>query len=180
MPNRASVCAAVTVLAGRVDADQPAWNSSLLEISSMVIGKKAMSALDARIWVVITDGVNTRLCSSEDGRTTPIAPPAFPPETTDSPDRYVSMHTAWFKAEGQRRLSRSDHRQHLWHVSQLLLEGAREGAYDGLIIIAAADIAAKLKETLAPETRALLIGKVVRDSANFETPMHCGPAEIRH
>jgi protein required for attachment to host cells len=49
------------------------------------------------------------------------------------------------------------------HVSQLLLEGAREGAYDGLIIIAAPAVAAELEDALAPETRALLIGEIVHD-----------------
>jgi hypothetical protein len=136
-----------------------------------------MFPLGARIWVLITDGVNTRICSSEDGIATPITAPFFPPE--GALERHVSIHGAWFKADAQRRLSPNPGRQHLWHLSQLLLEGARHGAYDGLIIIAAEPVAAQLKEVLAPETRALLIGKVVRDFANFE-PVPCGPAEIRH
>jgi protein required for attachment to host cells len=49
------------------------------------------------------------------------------------------------------------------HVSQLLLEGAREGAYDGLIIIAAPAVAAEREDALAPATRALLIGEIVHD-----------------
>jgi hypothetical protein len=91
------------------------------------------------------------------------------------------MYNAWFKAENQSRPSRSPTRQHLWHVSQVLREGARDGAYDGLIIIAAEPVAALLKEALAPETRALLIGKVIRDFAgNDDPPAACEPAEMRH
>ena len=137
-----------------------------------------MSVLGARIWVLITDGVNTRLCSSEDGTATPIVAPIFPAGGTL--EQHAHIHGAWFKAEGQRRLSPNPRRQHLWHLSQVLLEAARAGAYDGLIIIAAEPIAAKLKEILAPETRALLIGKVVRDFAGFEPPESFPPAEICH
>jgi hypothetical protein len=144
----------------------------------MIAGKKALSASEARIWVLITDGVNTRICSSDDGMATPITAPMFLPE--GPLERYASIHEAWFKAEGQRRLSPNPNRQHLWHLSQLLLEGARNDAYDGLIIIAAEPIVAKLKEMLAPETRALLIGRIVRDFVGLEPSASCPPAEIRH
>ena len=137
-----------------------------------------MSPLGARIWVLITDGVNSRICSSEDGLARPIPAPIFPPEGTL--DRHVNVHEAWFKADGQRRLSPNPIRQHLWHLSQVLFEGARHGAYEGLIVIAAEPIAANLKEMLAPETRALLIGKVVRDFPSVEPSMPCEPAVIRH
>jgi hypothetical protein len=144
----------------------------------MVTGNKVMSALGARIWVLITDGVNTRICSSEDGVATPVTSPIFPPD--GALERHASIHAAWFKAEGQHRLSPNPSRQHLWHLNQLLAEAARARAYDGLIIIAADPVAATLKEILAPETRALLIGKVVSDFGSSDRPAPCGPAEIRH
>ena len=137
-----------------------------------------MSPLGARIWVLITDGVNARICSSEDGLARPISAPIFPPEGAF--DRHVSVHEAWFKADGQRRLSPNPRRQHLWHLSQLLLEGARDGAYDGVIVIAAAPVASVLREMLAPETCALLIGDVVLDFSMFDPATPNEPAEIRH
>jgi protein required for attachment to host cells len=65
-------------------------------------------------------------------------------------------------------------------VSQVLLEGARERAYDGLVIIAAPTVAAELEERLAPDTRALLIGNIVRDSLGLEPDMSCERQDIRH
>jgi protein required for attachment to host cells len=65
-------------------------------------------------------------------------------------------------------------------VSQLLLEGARDKAYDGLIIIAAEPILADLKDALAPEARALVIGKIIRDYASLEPPASREPPEMRH
>jgi len=139
-----------------------------------------MSAHGSRIWVVITDGVSTRICSSQDGMATPIATPVFHVDSTDLGDRDLAACRAWFKTEGQGRLSRDPRRHHVLHLGQLLLEAARDRAYDGLIIIAAEPAATELKEALAPETRALLMGKIVRDLAGFETPAPCDPAEMRH
>ena len=110
----------------------------------------------------------------------PITTPFFRVEGSDPDDRGLRAYNAWFKTEGQQRLSRNPRRQHLLHVSQLLLESARDGAYDGLIIIAAEPVVAELKEALAPETRALLIGRIVRDFAGFEPPAPYEPPEMRH
>ena len=139
-----------------------------------------MSTHGSRIWVVITDGVNTRICSCRDGMATPITTPFPNCDMSDSDDRGLRAYSAWFKAEGQRRPSLNPTRLHLVHVSQLLLEGAREKAYDGLIIICAEPVLAALEDALAPETRALLIGKVIRDHAVFEVPASTQPAEMRH
>jgi len=146
----------------------------------MVVGNKVMLTHGSRIWVLITDGVNTRICSCEDGMALPITTPFFRLEESDPDDRGLRSYRAWFKAEGQQQLSRNPRRQHLLHVSQLLAEGARDGAYDALIIIAAEPVAATLKEALAPETRALLIGRIVRDFAGFEAPAPYEPSEMRH
>ena len=138
-----------------------------------------MSKHGSRIWVLITDGVNSRLCSCEDGIAMPITSPAFD-FAPDSDSWDLTSHTAWFKAEGQSRLSRNAKRQHLLHVSQLLAEAARERAYDGLIVVAAAPIATELEEILEPKSRALLIGKLVRDFAAIESATTQQTAIMRH
>ena len=136
-----------------------------------------MSAHDTRIWILITDGVSSRLCSCQNGMTAPITPPLFDLDglASDGPD--VRAYRAWFKAEPQKWFSQSSRRLHLLHVCQLLLEGAHARAYDGLVIIAAAPIAAELEDTLPPEARALLIGKIVRDVSSREPEVPC---EQRH
>ena len=139
-----------------------------------------MSVHGTRIWVLITDGVSSRLCSCHDGMATPITTPLFDVDGTASDDRDVKAYKAWFKAERQKSLSQNPRRQHVWHVSQLLLEGARERAYDGLVIIAAAPIAVELEEALTPEARALLIGNVVRDSIFPEPEVRCERQDICH
>lgn len=68
----------------------------------------------------------------------------------------------------------------MWHVSQLLLESAREHAYDGLVIIAAPPVAAELEEALAPETCALLIGQIVLDDTCLRPEVPCEQQEICH
>jgi hypothetical protein len=137
-----------------------------------------MSAHGSRIWVVITDGVNTRICSCQDGMATPITTPFLRPDCSDGPD--LEAYNAWFKVEGRHRPSRTPITRHALHVGQLLLEAARDKAYEGLIIIAAEPVLAQLEDALAPETRALLIGKIIRDDATFEQPTPCEPPEMRH
>jgi hypothetical protein len=165
---------------GSVDTDQTTWNARLIETVFDGHRKRSMSAHGTRIWVLITDGASSRLCSCHDGMATPITAPLFDLYGTASDGRDVEAYRAWFKAEPQKRLSQNPRRQHVWHVSQLLLEGACEGAYDGLVIIAAAPVAAELEEALAPETRALLIGNIVHDSSCLEPDAACEQQDIRH
>jgi len=139
-----------------------------------------MSVHGTRIWVLITDGVSSRLCSCHDGVAAPISSPLFNLHGAASNGLDLMAYTAWFKAEPQKRLSQNPRRQHVLHVSQVLLEGARERAYEGLVIIAAAPIAAEFEEALAPETRALLIGNVVRDSPCLESEVPRNQQEICH
>lgn len=139
-----------------------------------------MSVHGTRIWILITDGISSRLCSCQDGFAAPITTPLFDVHEMASDGRDARAYKAWFKAEPCNRLSRSPRRQHVLHVSQLLLEGARERAYDGLVIIAAPSIAAELEEVLAPDTRALLIGNIVRDSLCLEPDVSCSQQDIRH
>jgi hypothetical protein len=144
----------------------------------MVIGNEVMSVHSARIWVLITDGVSSRLCSCHDGMATPISTSLFDLHGAAPDGRHLRAYTAWFKPETQKRLSQNPQRQHLLHVSQVLAEAARERAYEGLIVIAAAPIAADLEEALTVETRALVIGKIVRDNAYLETELPCEQREI--
>ena len=139
-----------------------------------------MSAHGTRIWVVITDGVSTRICSCQDGIATPITAPCFNLHGWDSDDRDVMGYKAWFKAERQTLLSPNPRRQHLLHVGQVLIEGARAQAYDGLLIIASAAIAAQLENALASETRDLLIGKIIQDYAGPELEVFLKQPEMRH
>ena len=139
-----------------------------------------MSAHDTRIWVVITDGMSTRICSSQDGISTPITAPDFQLFRPGSDERDLVAYKAWFKAKGQSSLSQNPRRQHLSHVGQLLLEGAREHAYDGLLIIAAAPIMAQLESALAPETRALVIGQIIQDSLGLDPEIFHRQPEMRH
>ena len=89
-------------------------------------------------------------------------------------------YKAWFKAERQTWPSQNPRRQHLVHIGQVLLEGARAHAYEGLLIIAGAPIAAQLENELAPETRALLIGKIIQDYSGPELEVLRKQPEIRH
>ena len=139
-----------------------------------------MSARGTRIWILITDGVSSRLCSCHDGIATLITTPLFGVHGTGFDGRDVRAYKAWFKAESLTRLSQNPRRQHVLHLAQLLLEGARERAYDGLVIMAAATVGTEVEEALAPEARALLIGNIVRDSAWLEPEVACEQRDIRH
>ena len=139
-----------------------------------------MSAHGTRIWVVITDGISTRISSCQDGVTTPITAPYFNLCEGDSDERDVRAYKAWFKTERQTSLNQNPRGQHLFHIGQVLLEGARERAYDNLVIIAQAPIADQIESALAPETRALLIGKIMQDYADPDPEIACEQPEVRH
>ena len=139
-----------------------------------------MAAHSTRIWVLITDGVSTRICSSHDGMATPITAPCFNLYGWDSDDRDVMAYKAWFKTERQARFSQSSRHQHVLHLSQLLLEAARERAYDGLVIVAAAPIVAQLEDVLAPESRALLVGRIIEDYVFADSDALCEQPDLRH
>jgi protein required for attachment to host cells len=53
------------------------------------------------------------------------------------------------------------------HIAQILGEAAAERAFDGLVIIAAPHIAAEIERALSLQTRALMIGDIVRDLPAF-------------
>ena len=49
------------------------------------------------------------------------------------------------------------------HIAQILAEAAAEHAFDGLVIIAAPQIANEIERALGPQTHARMIGGIVRD-----------------
>jgi hypothetical protein len=119
---------------------------------------------NARIWVLMADAVSARICSTEDGTTTPIT--AFPPSgygLAEDDGREELLCRAWLRAEGRDSLGGGPVQRFAEHLAQILREGAREKAYDHFIVIATPEIAPKLDQALSLETRARLIGDIVTD-----------------
>lgn len=107
-------------------------------------------------WVLITDGMEARVCSTADGLTTPLPMPPL-------------------------SLDRQRHSKRLFahSLAQFLHDARRAGAYGRLIIIATPLIAEALDEALLPETREFLIGKIVRDTDYHGFP-ETHSSELRH
>jgi protein required for attachment to host cells len=126
----------------------------------------------ARIWVLTVDGEGARICSTADGRTKFIPTPAYPAlMSRDAPAfRGCKAYEAWYRADRPCLLVSGAVGHFAAHLAQVLREGAREQAYDGLIVIASPEIARSLERALAPETCALLVGEVVRDLPRTTVP----------
>jgi len=142
-----------------------------------------MAVRGACIWVLITDGVTARICSTGDGLATPVVAPMVPTCPLDGPADIVwneTAYRAWFSADSQRLFPSSAKGQLALHLAQLLNEGARDRAFSGLIVVAAPQIRWELKQALSPETRALLIGKIVRDLPVLDSPDDGVGIELRH
>jgi protein required for attachment to host cells len=143
-----------------------------------------MSTRDACIWVLITDGVTARICSTEDGLATPIVAPVPVPRTSAGTSNHsgemdARAYRAWFRGESQRFFGGGAKRQFALHLAQLLNEGAEDGAFGGLIVIASPQIDTELQHALSCKSRALLIGNVVRDLSLNIIAEDFG-AELRH
>ena len=132
---------------------------------------------EKNVWVLITDGETARICSTRGGHTTPIPTP--PPRSAlgGQDDRAAR---AWQGGNRRSTFDRSAKRDYAGYLAQLLLEAGREGAYDGLIVIAAPEIMKELNLALAPETCARLIGGIVRDVAHFAAAEDIPSFELRH
>src|SRR6185295_19185732 len=142
-----------------------------------------MSFRSARIWVLITDGMTARICSTEDGGATPIVPPVSVTGGVGSAgevDWDERVYRVWFRGESQHSFDGSAKRQFALHLAQLLNEGAVDGAFDGLIIIAAPQIRAELQHALSARSRALLVGEIGRDLPAFNVVAEGFAAEMRH
>jgi hypothetical protein len=92
---------------------------------------------DGSIWVVFTDGETARICYG--GQSITIVPVAD-------------------------AVGRSDGGDLISEVADLLSMGAREGGCFGLILVGTPHIINDLRDALSPESRALLIGEIVRGS----------------
>ena len=131
---------------------------------------------EARIWVVIADGETARISSSCDGTTIVIPAPSARAEDGPSP-----IHRAWYGSEKGRCLFyRGPSQDFAAHIAQILLEAAREHAYDGLIVIAAPEIEAELRRAIGPEISAKLIGEIIRDQNHLQLSEPSHTDEIRH
>jgi len=141
-----------------------------------------MPLREVRIWVLITDGATARICSTEDGVATPVLVPMLSSDYAEAFDLDWEnrAYRVWFRAESQAVFPKSASRQLALHLAQLLNEGARDGAFDGLIVIAAPQIRRELQQALSAQTRALLVGRVVRDLASIEAAEADFASELRN
>jgi hypothetical protein len=64
-------------------------------------------------------------------------------------------------------------------VADVLREGARKGAYNGLIVVAPQDISRDIKRELGPEMMPLVIGEIVGACANAATQRFLTPQWIQ-
>jgi len=133
------------------------------------------------IWVLITDGMSARICSSANGTTTVLPMRAFaPPGSGGFADDDGAGRPGLMSSKRYRSLFHKS-REHLFagSVARFLRDAGDDGAFSGLIVVATPEIAGALNEALAPETRALLIGQIVRDVEDSAVPeLHM--SELRH
>jgi hypothetical protein len=142
-----------------------------------------MAIRDACVWVLITDGVTARICSTADGVATPIIAPVPASGRLDhsgDADWDDRVYRIWFRGESQRFFGGSAKRQFALHLAQLLNEGAEDRAFDGLIVIAAPQIRTELQHALSARSHALLVGEIVRDLPAFNVVAEGLVAEMRH
>jgi len=118
---------------------------------------------NTRIWILITDGVSARICSTDDGSTVAITAPQEALSSTMGEAPRQRIDEAWYLQGGKSSLMHGASAYFTGHIAQILGEAAAERAFDGLVIISAPHIASEIKRALSPQTRALMIGKVVGD-----------------
>jgi protein required for attachment to host cells len=118
---------------------------------------------NTRIWILITDGVSARICSTDDGGTVAITAPQEAQSSPMGEPSRQRIDEAWYLQGGKSSLMHGASAYFTGHIAQILGEAAAEHAFDGLVIISAPHIASEIKRALSPQTRALMIGKVVGD-----------------
>jgi protein required for attachment to host cells len=116
-----------------------------------------------RIWILITDGVSARICSSSDGTTTAITAPIDLNSAAIEGPENKRISEAWYFSGGTSCLMSGAMSRFAGHIAQILAEAAAERAFDGLVIIAAPQIASAIDRVLGPQIRARMIGEIVRD-----------------
>ena len=132
---------------------------------------------DGCFWVLITDGVTARICSAADGMTTPLTMHGL---TSSKWDCWANGLGVGLQGAGSRQaFFTGGKRLFAASLAQFLQQAAQEDAYEKLVIIVAPHIAGALNAALGPEARARVIGKLVCDVADSETP-ELSLAELRH
>src|SRR6266550_3561494 len=111
-----------------------------------------------RIWILITDGVSARICSTSEGIARAITAPTEPPSTSVGDPENKRASEAWYILSGRFGLMGGATAHFMDHIAQILGEAAAERAFDGLVIIATPHIASEIERALPPEARALMIG----------------------
>jgi Protein required for attachment to host cells len=132
---------------------------------------------DGCIWVLITDGITARICSTAEGMTTRLPMHGLTASEWDCWANGLGLGLPG--ATPRRAFFRGGKRLFATFLAQFLQQAAQEDADEKLMIVAAPRIAAALNTALAPETRARVIGKMVCDVEDSETP-EIFLAELRH
>ena len=120
-----------------------------------------------RIWILITDGVSARICSTDDGSTVAITAPQEARSSAMGEPSRQRIDEAWYLLGGKSSLMHGTSAHFADHLAQILEEAATERAFDGLVIIAAPHIASEIERALSLQARALMIGDVVGDLPAF-------------
>ena len=118
---------------------------------------------NTRIWILITDGVSARICSTNDGTAIAITAPTELRSTAVGEPIDKRMSEAWYLLGGRSGSMWGATARFADHIAQILGEAAADGAFDGLVIVAAPHIASEIERSLPPRARALIIGEIVRD-----------------
>jgi protein required for attachment to host cells len=118
---------------------------------------------NTRIWILITDGVSARICSTDDGSTVAITAPGETRSSAMGDPPRQRIDEAWYVQGGESSPMCGASAHFMAHIAQILEEAAAERAFDGLIIISAPHIASEINRALSPQTRALVIGEIVGD-----------------
>jgi protein required for attachment to host cells len=136
---------------------------------------------EARIWVVIADGETARISSSFDGTTILVPAPSCANPFAGADDQASRSRRAWHGSESRPCIFyRGPKQEFAAHIAQILLEAAREHAYDGLIVIAAPEIEAELRRAIGPEASAKLVGDIIRNHPYPQFPAPSHTEQIRH
>ena len=122
---------------------------------------------NTRIWILITDGVSARICSTDEGTTVAITPPQEARSGAIGEPTRSMMDEAWYLLGGKSSVMCGASAHFTGHIAQILGEAAAERAFDGLVIISAPHIASQIERALSLQTRALMIGEVVGDLPAF-------------
>lgn len=125
-----------------------------------------------RIWIVVSDGGSCRFLASEKRNADPVT--AMPELTLQNPptrEQGTDKPGRTFESTGGRRSAYEPPAD--WHeqakrdfardIAGILEEKARDGAFDGLILVAPPEMLGNLRPLLSGEIREKLLGEVNKD-----------------